>query len=391
MDALRQTTYGSTWQVIGRDAVALNVGEVQSRDITVMYVSENGGMLFGNVTCTVEQIEYHVQAPANPQNYNRYAYVLNNPLKYTDPSGEWIHLLIGAVIGGVTGYFIGINEQATGWDLISYVAVGAVAGALSAGVASGVSSALAGGSFGAGFIGSSAAQVATTSFTTGAIIGASAGFTNGLVSGTGNSLIQGNDFSAALNNGMNDAWKQGIGGAVLGGIIGGIDAYFDNRNVWTGTQKAMGRSSFSFHNVDRSPNAFATKSSYRPNNNYNQGILDVTDRKYDYARWGDPNKFGISNRGLSKLENYVMPDETVKINVSSFQGRADLNILDFGSNQSNVIFTIDGNVVTPVNNYIPIYDGAKTLTISVIGNSTTNYLSPLKVIITGYIPKYFYP
>lgn len=29
-----------------------------------------------------------VQDPSNAQNYNRYAYVLNNPLKYVDPSGE---------------------------------------------------------------------------------------------------------------------------------------------------------------------------------------------------------------------------------------------------------------------------------------------------------------
>jgi RHS repeat-associated protein len=28
-----------------------------------------------------------VQSPGNPQNYNRYSYALNNPLKYTDPSG----------------------------------------------------------------------------------------------------------------------------------------------------------------------------------------------------------------------------------------------------------------------------------------------------------------
>ncbi|RLQ21343.1 hypothetical protein DWB85_13535 [Seongchinamella sediminis] len=27
------------------------------------------------------------QAPENGQNYNRYTYVFNNPLKYTDPSG----------------------------------------------------------------------------------------------------------------------------------------------------------------------------------------------------------------------------------------------------------------------------------------------------------------
>lgn len=32
----------------------------------------------------------YVQAPNNTQSYNRYSYVLNNPLKYTDPSGEII-------------------------------------------------------------------------------------------------------------------------------------------------------------------------------------------------------------------------------------------------------------------------------------------------------------
>ncbi|MBO7568240.1 MAG: RHS repeat-associated core domain-containing protein, partial [Bacteroidales bacterium] len=47
----------------------------------------------------------YVQAPENPQNLNRYSYCLNNPLKYTDPSGETI---IGAfIIGGIVGAYIG--------------------------------------------------------------------------------------------------------------------------------------------------------------------------------------------------------------------------------------------------------------------------------------------
>ena len=33
------------------------------------------------------QTDNYVQDPGNTQNYNRYGYVLNNPLKYTDPSG----------------------------------------------------------------------------------------------------------------------------------------------------------------------------------------------------------------------------------------------------------------------------------------------------------------
>ena len=39
----------------------------------------------------------YIQDPTNPQNFNRYSYCLNNPLKYTDPSGEkWWHWVLGA-------------------------------------------------------------------------------------------------------------------------------------------------------------------------------------------------------------------------------------------------------------------------------------------------------
>lgn len=43
----------------------------------------------------------YVQMPDNSQNFNRYSYCLNNPLKYTDPSRDFWNLIIGAAIGGV--------------------------------------------------------------------------------------------------------------------------------------------------------------------------------------------------------------------------------------------------------------------------------------------------
>ena len=39
----------------------------------------------------------YVQAPDFPNNFNRYTYALNNPLIYTDPSGEFIFTILSAI------------------------------------------------------------------------------------------------------------------------------------------------------------------------------------------------------------------------------------------------------------------------------------------------------
>lgn len=39
----------------------------------------------------------HIQYPANSQSYNRYSYVLNNPLSYTDPSGFFLSKIFKAI------------------------------------------------------------------------------------------------------------------------------------------------------------------------------------------------------------------------------------------------------------------------------------------------------
>jgi len=43
----------------------------------------------------------YLQSPDNTQNFNRYSYVLNNPLKYTDPSGEIVLALLRGVFEAV--------------------------------------------------------------------------------------------------------------------------------------------------------------------------------------------------------------------------------------------------------------------------------------------------
>jgi RHS repeat-associated protein len=52
----------------------------------------------------------YVQQPTNSQNFNRYSYCLNNPLKYTDPSGEWF--FYSALAGFVRGLIKTVSGRA---------------------------------------------------------------------------------------------------------------------------------------------------------------------------------------------------------------------------------------------------------------------------------------
>lgn len=74
----------------------------------------------------------YVQAPDFSQNFNRYSYCLNNPLRYTDISGEWMGWddVIAMVVGGV--FNLGSNllqgNVNSFWQGLSLFGVGALAG-----------------------------------------------------------------------------------------------------------------------------------------------------------------------------------------------------------------------------------------------------------------------
>ena len=84
-----------------------------------------------------------VQAPKNSQSLNRYSYVLNNPLSYTDPSGyfslgrfikKWGRLIVAVAVSYVT--YGAASGWAAGWLAGSAlagntIAIGAIAGSIS--------------------------------------------------------------------------------------------------------------------------------------------------------------------------------------------------------------------------------------------------------------------
>ena len=58
------------------------------------------------------------QAPENGQNYNRYTYAFNNPLKYTDPSGYQVSELTDSTLeGSGANWFGGASSSTSNSDL----------------------------------------------------------------------------------------------------------------------------------------------------------------------------------------------------------------------------------------------------------------------------------
>ena len=59
-------------------------GHKMINDFDVIHM---GGRTYNPILGRFMQADPFIQAPSNLQNYNRYSYVLNNPMSYTDPSG----------------------------------------------------------------------------------------------------------------------------------------------------------------------------------------------------------------------------------------------------------------------------------------------------------------
>lgn len=176
----------------------------------------------------------YVQAPDFTQNFNRYSYALNNPLRYTDESGEFIittTLIVGAAIGVaaglISGYMIGRQHGAEGWAMAGYIVGGGLIGGLSGFIGGYVASVVAPLAAAAGYGG----------FAAGAITGGLAGATSGAISGTGYSLLNGDSFSNAIYNGGISSLYGFAFGAITGGITEGIKANGNGRDFWTGEIK----------------------------------------------------------------------------------------------------------------------------------------------------------
>lgn len=157
----------------------------------------------------------YVQEPYNSQSFNRYSYCLNNPLKYTDPDGEFWHIIIGGVIGGTINLVSkAINGQINNFgDGLAAFGIGFASGSIAS--ASGVAM--------LGMMGGS------TSVASGFAVGSFSSVFSLPALSIGNSTYFGDPIMGASDY---------IKGVILGGVAGAVTNAVSNalsgKNIWTG-------------------------------------------------------------------------------------------------------------------------------------------------------------
>jgi hypothetical protein len=149
-----------------------------------MGIIHMNGRLYDPLIARFMSADPFIQAPGNLQSYNRYAYVMNNPLNLTDPSG---YLSLRSVVKIVV------------IAVISYYTAGAVSGWMTA----------AGTSSGSAFAVVSGGTALSST-------GISLSTLGGIVSGAAGGFVGG-----ALSTGT---LRGGVQGAFTGGVFGGIGA-----------------------------------------------------------------------------------------------------------------------------------------------------------------------
>jgi len=227
--------------VSGTDSDILNMarGSVTTRgytgheEISHLSLIHMNGRVYDPTIGRFLQADPHVQAPNNSQNYNRYSYVLNNPMSYTDPSGYFFKKLKSfvkkywrVIAAAVATYFTAglASGWATGW-------------AASMGLTT------------TGYVGSFAI---TTLSTTGSIfVGATAGAIAGAVGGyiaTGSlkgalrGATSGAVFGAIGGYGIENTTGQIAAHAVAGGVLSDLQGgNFGHGFITAGLMKGIGK------------------------------------------------------------------------------------------------------------------------------------------------------
>lgn len=138
------------WQAPAQQATIYQLSQYTSSGFTghemvdAFGIINMGGRIYDASLGRMLQADPFVQDPTNTQSFNRYTYVYNNPLSYTDPSGYFsLKKVIGIFVGTIVGLALGplgfklVNTYWAaffGGIVSSRIITGSFRGALAAGI-----------------------------------------------------------------------------------------------------------------------------------------------------------------------------------------------------------------------------------------------------------------
>jgi len=109
----------NTWAYSTQRITVINRGYTGHEHLTACNLINMNGRVYDPLLGMFLSPDNYVQSPTSTQNFNRYAYAFNNPLKYNDPSGDFITWSIGK-----HGFSIGFNLTPIGIPLGGGINIG---------------------------------------------------------------------------------------------------------------------------------------------------------------------------------------------------------------------------------------------------------------------------
>lgn len=136
--------FDASYDVWGRQTINVNLlryyhGYTGHEMIPELALINMNGRFYDPLLARFLSPDNYVQEPDNSQNFNRFSYCLNNPLKYTDPSGEFFGIddviIAGAIVfstAGLVNTALNYQNISSFWHGLAYFGVGACASAVGA-------------------------------------------------------------------------------------------------------------------------------------------------------------------------------------------------------------------------------------------------------------------
>ena len=256
------------------------------------------------------QTDSLIQDPSNTQNYNRYGYCWNNPLKYTDISGEEIGLLTAVIIGAAiaaltytaTALLADVPFSAGG--LLQSAAIGAFSAAVTFGIGEACSAitnfatrattqALAHGTFQGLMSG-----VQGGDFFTGFAAGCLASVASSAWQGGSSFETSGNVTTETVQKGIGESIGMGGSGGMIafGTIMGGAGAELTGGNFWQGAVTGLVVSGLN-HAMDHGDPKSSRKYTYRSYEKDENGNI-MSEKLVYFKKTGKDQ--GLFNRSVSE-------------------------------------------------------------------------------------------